>query len=970
MGTINPELIAFNRGLISPKALARTDVDRTRLSCERMSNYMPKTQGAMTIRPGKEYIGATASNNKGVQIEFVAGTDDVALVELTDALLRVWDGDSLITRASVSSTINVLTSASGWSDNSTGGGVVGHAGGGLTLDGTNVGGIATVTHNAAVAGGDQNVEHAVAIDVTRGPVLFRIGSTDGGDEYVGESILRTGRHSLAFTPTGANIYVTFSVDIDVDRIVATCTIESSGTMTVVAPWAAADLRKIRYEQSADVVYCACDGYVGYQIERRGTGNSWSVVKYRHDKGPFKTTRTAQLTLKAAATFGNTTLTASAPFWTSNHVGTLVRVFHLGQDGVFNFGLEEVWSDVVEVTGVGSTTERRFTVVTTGTWSANLWVQRSFDGPDTGFRNVGSAITTNTTTNTDDADDNVIVWYRVGVPTGGFTSGTIVATVTYGGGGKTGIARVTALTSTTVVQVEVLSRFSDTIVSENWQEGWWSGAQKNPTTVALHESRLWWMGGAQVWASVTDDYENFFDETVGDSGPINRAFGRGPVDKVFFALPLDRLIVGTTGSEISIKSSSTDEPLTPTNNSSKPVSSQGSKDIRALPLDTTGVFVQRSGKRVFLLTFDFNFGNYQSQELTLLVPDLLRAGVVSIAIQRQPDTRIICVMGNGKVCVLTYERQEEVLCWSTVETDGDIEEVAVLPGSTEDLVYFQVKRTINSSTVRHIEKWALETETQIKTVIYDSTSATVIDLSTLTADGSDPFENGIEVTVRDSDGAKVENLTVTAGAITLSLAATYAHITPSLCKLADAFKVISQASSATVTGLTHLVAESVVVWADGRDYSYDESGVQKTYTVNGSGEITLDDAVEEAMVGLPYTAKWLSTKLAYGARMGTALTQKKKVEKIAFILGDTHNNGIYFGRNFIDMDALPRTLTYKGYALTTSDGGDQTVFDQFDQKSVGFPGDWEEDSRICLKSLAPRPATVMGIVPTITTHEDT
>jgi len=48
------------------------------------------------------------------------------------------------------------------------------------------------------------------------------------------------------------------------------------------------------------------------------------------------------------------------------------------------------------------------------------------------------------------------------------------------------------------------------------------------------------------------------------------------------------------------------------------------------------------------------------------------------------------------------------------TDALVEDVVVLPGadgSTEDAVYYVVSRTVNSSTVRFLERWSLESECQ-------------------------------------------------------------------------------------------------------------------------------------------------------------------------------------------------------------------------------------------------------------------
>jgi len=53
--------------------------------------------------------------------------------------------------------------------------------------------------------------------------------------------------------------------------------------------------------------------------------------------------------------------------------------------------------------------------------------------------------------------------------------------------------------------------------------------------------------------------------------------------------------------------------------------------------------------------------------------------------------------------------EDVKCWVNVETDGDVEDVVVLPGVTEDRVFYRVRRVIGGVTVRYHERWALESE---------------------------------------------------------------------------------------------------------------------------------------------------------------------------------------------------------------------------------------------------------------------
>jgi len=88
-----------------------------------------------------------------------------------------------------------------------------------------------------------------------------------------------------------------------------------------------------------------------------------------------------------------------------------------------------------------------------------------------------------------------------------------------------------------------------------------------------------------------------------------------------------------------------------------------------------------------------------------------AGVVDVAIQRQPDTRVWFVLKDGTCAVLTYEEEDDVIAWTPFVTAGTVEAVAVLPGSDEYEDYFSVSR----GTSRLVERLAKRTECQGGTI---------------------------------------------------------------------------------------------------------------------------------------------------------------------------------------------------------------------------------------------------------------
>ena len=100
MPKLNQQILAFNRGLISPLALGRIDLERTALSSEIDVNWMTRVPGSTRVRPGLFSQWANPSSPQAKLIPFVFSTSKKDLVEVTGSALRVWDGDSLVTRPS------------------------------------------------------------------------------------------------------------------------------------------------------------------------------------------------------------------------------------------------------------------------------------------------------------------------------------------------------------------------------------------------------------------------------------------------------------------------------------------------------------------------------------------------------------------------------------------------------------------------------------------------------------------------------------------------------------------------------------------------------------------------------------------------------------------------------------------------------------------------------------------------------
>ena len=282
-------ILSLNRGVVSRLGLARIDVKRLSMAAQTQTNWLPRVLGPMSLRPGTMYITTTLGSAAARYLKFIFSTTDTALLELTASTMRILIGDVVFTRPAVTSAVVNGTFAvdlASWTGTDEAGATSSwSAPNYMQLVGS---GTARAIREQQVTNTSASVEHALRIVIARGPVSLRVGSTSGDDDYVSETVLYAGTHSIAFTPTG-NFFIRFFSRLTQKVWVSNCTIEAAGVVTLPTPWTAGDLGNVRFDQSADVLFVACAGRQQRRIERRGTrpgGRSWSVVLYAPNDGPF------------------------------------------------------------------------------------------------------------------------------------------------------------------------------------------------------------------------------------------------------------------------------------------------------------------------------------------------------------------------------------------------------------------------------------------------------------------------------------------------------------------------------------------------------------------------------------------------------------------------------------------------------------------------------------------------------------
>lgn len=917
--------LAFQRGVLSVLGLARVDLARYRMAAQVMNNWMARVLGSMMLRPGWAYTGSTAGNNQSRSIPFIFGATDTARIEITQNLARFWVNDALVTRVAVGTAVtngSFPTNLTGWTNNSEAGATVSWASAGqVSFVGTGSNN-AILDQQVNVAPADQATRQALRIVITAGPLSLRIGTTQGDDSIINETVLNTGTHSIAITPGATSFWIRFQNSNAAASLLASCTIEGAGILTLPTPWQTADLYGLRWAQSASVIFVGSPSQPQQQFERRAI-DSWSIVDYTktYTMGPFRPINVTNIQITPSAVSGNITLTSNKPFFKPGHVGALFRLLSVGQAVTSALAGVNQFTNAVLVTGVGA--QRNLTLTIIGSWSGTIVLQYSVGTPSGPWIDVGGGYswTANLAGGTyNDGNNNQSIYYRLGFEAA-YTSGTATASLSFPFGSITGIARVTGYTSSTAVNAAVLQALGSTTATPNWSEGAWSSYRGFPRTPALWQGRLWWFG-VSFFGSTSDNYNNFDDTLTGGSAPIIGQLNEGPVENVYWAIGLQQMVLGLASAEPSLRSTYLGDAVTPTNRNVMTGSTQGSANVDALKMDRSGVFVQVTGQRVFTLDLDIYTYSYRSNELTLLVPDFNSAGIILMAIQRKPDTRIHCLRADGTVGIMVYDPTENVNCWLSVSPAatrwgaGVVEDICVLPGpgQAEDKVYYTVRRQINGQTVRLHEKWALETE---------------------------------------------------------------CTGTP-IAKHADAHLVWNNAGVPTtaITGaLISLIGETVCVWgwntvtpyidANGNTVGLDLG----TYVVDATGSISgiaqkgIAFPITNAIVGLPYIAQWQSMKESFAMALGTPLNQPKRIDKLGLILQNTHAQGIKIGNDFTHLDDLPQS-DLPSLANTMPDLN--AILNNYDRQMSAFNDIWSTDSRVCLQAASPRPCACLAFTTEMTT----
>ncbi|MEC5164062.1 hypothetical protein [Janthinobacterium sp. CG_S6] len=502
---------------------------------------------------------------------------------------------------------------------------------------------------------------------------------------------------------------------------------------IATPYTETMLTDMDFTQGADTMFLFHQG-VPINTLKRLAVDLWALQAAPIAVQPFDEighTFAVALTLSLATVGVGRTATAASAVFLAADVGR--RITYL--------------SGIARITGYTSSTVVTVEILasfTTTAIPASLWVLE--DSPQTDC--------------TPSAKDPVGATITLTLAASGWRAGDVGKYVRI----NAGLCLVTAFTSALIVNATIKEALSAVVASpaSAWtlEASVWNAINGYPATGALYEQRLAVAGSIKfpqtVWGSRSG---LFFDFTIGINDDDAFSFAlpsTGQINPIRRMASADALMPMTYGGEYTMKGGN-DSPLSPTNVKARAPSVYGCNSVKPIRIGDEVLFVQRAGRKVRSMAYRIESDTYKAPDLTVLAEHITVSGITEMAYQQEPRSTLWCVRADGKMAVLTLDRDEGVTAWAPQSTTGFYESVASIPSVDGDEVWVVVRRTVNGVARRYVERFDASLYTDCAILGADGAGKAVwVGLGHL---------EGATVAVR-ADNTYMGTFTVAAGAITL------------------------------------------------------------------------------------------------------------------------------------------------------------------------------------------------------------
>ncbi len=550
------------------------------------------------------------------------------------------------------------------------------------------------------------------------------------------------------------------------------------------PYLEGEPAALSFAQSADVLFIVHPNHPPMELARYSDTN-WTLEKCAFTGGPFRTMNSSDTTIALSSASGNVTLTASSALFDAGHVGALFSVFHHVDEVT-----KKTSGDFSESWGVEVKAYDGWHVISSGFWGGTVRLQR-YDEDEARWTDVYTFYSGSTETSCKNYDESGTVEeptrfrltadsFETFLPEGNTDADRGYFELTAEAADYECCIRINSVTSSTVAQGTFEKDAASTRATRNWSEGAWSDYRGWPCAVGFNQDRLCFGGNASepqnVWMSVTGDYYNFERHLVlQDDDAVTASLVSRKVSPVRAFVPLSSLVVLTAGAEWTISAGGTKSAITPSSLEANVQGYRGASMVTPVVIGNMVLFVQKQGKIIRDLGYAFESDSYSGNDLTVLATHLFKdRTVAAMDYQQDPDSIVWVALDDGSLLALTYLREQDVVAWSRIETDGEVESVCCLSSAERDEVWLAVKRRSGDGYKRFIEQMAARSAESPEECFFVDCGVTKRYETPQSEITGLPHLEGRDVAVL-ADGNVIKGLTVENGNITLKHPASVVHV---------------------------------------------------------------------------------------------------------------------------------------------------------------------------------------------------
>ena len=445
-------------------------------------------------------------------------------------------------------------------------------------------------------------------------------------------------------------------------------------------------------------------------------------------------------LKPSATSGNdVTITATKDTFTPGMVNSHIKLTQQTENQSERIEIQA--SSITEKTKsirVG----KAWKITTHGTWKGKVTVFHSDDNKT--WQEYRSYKSNNDQNFTESGTVTTPTWMKaVAVTDADNGSGKLTVDFSRNPYSNDGTAKIIEVISPTEVKVSVTTDFANTDKTQVYALSSWNDDNGYPKMACFFQDRLVLAATKKepysIWMSRTGDYPNFgiekVDGGVTDDSAIKADLITRNGFEILHLVPAKDLVILTTGNEWIIEGSNV---ITPAKINPRPQTMRGSNTCPPQHIGNRIVHVQRSGKTVRDLGYQYDADNYNGDDLTLLATHLTEGHkLVSSAYIQEPNSTLYYVRDDGVLLSLAFIKEQNVFAWSHQKTDGKYKKVASIPNGESDVLYVTVERDDKT----YIERFNPNLEAAVYMDSYVTGSGSSIEVSHLTGKTVQVLANG-------------------------------------------------------------------------------------------------------------------------------------------------------------------------------------------------------------------------------------